>query len=139
MNLLKKTDVKRGIFFRLSSYTLYILGKYCRDERNSGIKENIVMILYKQDYLEPLTLDVELAPPDLRRDMEKTRQALDTAYAGFNNATDFDMIDSYIFEINALQQRYRHLSQLAEREGFSPAEKSGKHTPIRSWIARIFS
>ena len=97
------------------------------------------MILYKQDYLEPLTLDVELAPPDLRHDMEKTRQALDTAYAGFNNATDFDMIDSYIFEINALQQRYRHLSQLAEREGLSPEEKSGKHAPIRSWIARIFS
>lgn len=96
------------------------------------------MILYKSKFLDPLTLEVEITPSDLKQDMEKTRQALDAAYAGFNNATEFDMIDSYIFEINALQQRYRHLSQLAKKEGLPLPKKSGKHSPIRSWVAHIF-
>ena len=96
------------------------------------------MILYKSKFLDPLTLEVEITPSDLKQDMEKTRQALDTAYAGFNNATDFDMIDSYIFEINALTQRYHYLSQLAEKEDLSLSAGSHKHSPIRSWITRIF-
>ena len=96
------------------------------------------MILYKQDYIDPETLEMDLSQPDVRLDMEKTRQALDTAYAGFNNATDFDMIDSYIFEINALQQRYNHLAMIAEREGTSQPAKSSKHSSIRSWITGIF-
>lgn len=98
------------------------------------------MILYKQDFSDPETLELELEVPSLREDMEKTRKALETAYAGFNNATDFDMIDSYIFEINALKQRYNHLASLAEREDLSAGikETSGKHPSIRSWIAHVF-
>lgn len=96
------------------------------------------MILYKQAYSDPENIELEIAPPDIKTDMEKTRQALDTAYAGFNNATDFDMIDSYIFEINALQQRYNLLSALAGKESITPPEPSGKHPSIRSWVARIF-
>ena len=98
------------------------------------------MILYKQDFSDPETLELELETPSLREDMEKTRKALETAYAGFNNATDFDMIDSYIFEINALKQRYNHLASLAEKEDLSPVAKEnlGKHPSIRSWIARVF-
>ncbi len=96
------------------------------------------MILYKQNYMDPETMEMDLVPPDIKSDMEKTRQALETAYAGFNNATDFDMIDSYIFQINALQQRYHHLAALVEKDGFNRPETSGKHSAIRTWIARIF-
>ena len=96
------------------------------------------MILYKRDYIDPETMDVDLDAPNLKMDMEKTRQALEIAYAGFNNATDFDMIDSYIYEINALQQRYSHLSALAEQEGFPTPQSSCKHSPVRSWVAHIF-
>ena len=74
------------------------------------------MILYKQDYGEPMTMELDLADPDLKKDMEKTRKALEVAYSGFNNCTDFDMIDSYVFEINALQRRYHYLSSLMEKE-----------------------
>lgn len=96
------------------------------------------MILYKQRFLDPDTMGMDLETPNLRADMEKTRMALDTAYAGFNNATDFDMIDSYIFEINALKQRYNHLSELLEKEAPVQTEPSGKHSSVLSRITHIF-
>ena len=97
------------------------------------------MILFKQDFAEPLTIETDITPVNLKKAIEKTRQALDTAYAGFNNATEFDMIDSYIYEINALQHRYRHLTDLAEKEGILRETGLRKHSPIRAWVARIFS
>ena len=33
----------------------------------------------------------------------------DRAYSGFNTAHDPDLIESYVFEINALQARYSYL------------------------------
>lgn len=42
-------------------------------------------------------------------DLAKTRYALETAYAGFDNATDPDLIDCYIYELNAVQKRYKYL------------------------------
>lgn len=98
-----------------------------------------MQILFKQDTVHPYTLEMDLSSVSLKEAIEKTRQALDTAYAGFNNATDFDMIDSYIYEINALQRRYRHLTDLAEKDE-SPVSgnTSRKHAPVRTWITHIF-
>lgn len=42
-------------------------------------------------------------------DIAKTRYALETAYAGFENATDPDLIDCYIYEVNAVQKKYKYL------------------------------
>jgi len=69
-------------------------------------------ILFKKEFSTPKELDEELKLPTLLEDIEKTRTALDIAYAGFDNATDPDMIDCYIYEINALLKRYSHLSKL---------------------------
>jgi len=69
-------------------------------------------ILFKKEISTPKELDEELKLPTLLEDIEKTRTALDIAYAGFDNATDPDMIDCYIYEINALLKRYSHLSKL---------------------------
>ncbi len=69
-------------------------------------------ILFKKEINTPDNLEDNLKPPSLMEDIEKTRIALDTAYAGFDNATDPDMIDCYIYEINALLKRYSHLSKL---------------------------
>ena len=55
----------------------------------------------------------DYSPVTLRDSIEKTRQALDIAYAGFDNAIEVDLIDSYIYQINSLQKRYKHLSDLA--------------------------
>ena len=56
-------------------------------------------------------------------DLEKTRYELETAYCGFDNVTDPDLIDCYIYEVNAVMKRYRYLlnqaaalSQLPEEE-----------------------
>lgn len=39
----------------------------------------------------------------------RTRALIAQAYAGFNSAEDPDLIESYVFEINALQSRYCYL------------------------------
>ena len=95
------------------------------------------MILFKQTDYDSQKVEIELADPDLKKALQKTRRALEIAYAGFNNATDFDMIDSYIFEINSLQQKYKHLSALARREGSSEPPLH-KHSSILAGIAHIF-
>lgn len=57
---------------------------------------------------------------DIMTDIAKTRCALETAYAGFDNATDPDLIDCYIYEVNAVQKRYKYLLQEAARMNLAP-------------------
>lgn len=42
-------------------------------------------------------------------DLTKTQRELETAYAGFQYASDPDLIDCYIYEINSADLRYRYL------------------------------
>lgn len=50
--------------------------------------------------------------------MRSTQGALTRAYDGFNRAADGDLIESYVYEINALQHRYSYLlRQVRELEG----------------------
>ncbi len=81
-------------------------------------------ILFSHKFDTPRTAGEELRLPTLQEDIIKTRQALEIAYAGFDNAVDADMIDSYIFEINALLKRYKHLSALAGNANAIPLELS---------------
>lgn len=41
--------------------------------------------------------------------MRQTKRSINQAYAGFNTTRDPDLIDAYVFEINALQARYSYL------------------------------
>ena len=41
--------------------------------------------------------------------LDRTRTLIAQAYSGFNTACDGDLIESYVFEINALQARYSYL------------------------------
>lgn len=45
----------------------------------------------------------------LEHSLKETRQRLAQARAGFNAAQDGDLVESYIYEINALQSRYSYL------------------------------
>ena len=45
----------------------------------------------------------------LRESLVQTRILIHQAYAGFNSTGDSDLIDSYVFEIKALQSRYSYL------------------------------
>ena len=48
-------------------------------------------------------------------DLEKTKCELDTAYRGFDYVTDPDLIDCYIYDINAILKRYKYLLELASQ------------------------
>ena len=57
----------------------------------------------------------------LKEGLERTRTLINQAYSGFNATKDPDHIESYVFEINALQARYtyllRRVKELEGREG----------------------
>ena len=68
----------------------------------------------------------ELVPekkPTIYEELEKTKAALEIAYSGFDNVTDPDLIDSYIYEVNAIMKRYRYLLQRAAEQSPLPQEK----------------
>ena len=50
----------------------------------------------------------------LLEDIEKTKYALDCAYSNFENVVDPDLIDGSIYELKAVQMRYRFLLRQAE-------------------------
>ena len=83
-------------------------------------------------------IEEDLAPLDLKESIRKTRQALDIAYAGFDNAIENDLIDSYIYEINALQKRYQHLTELAASQPVRQEKTLYQHSPIRALVSHVF-
>ena len=46
---------------------------------------------------------------ELMQSLSHTRTLINQAYGGFNSASDGDLIESYVFDINALQARYNYL------------------------------
>jgi len=49
------------------------------------------------------------ARQELMDSLNHTRTLINQAYGGFNTTSDSDLIESYVFEINALQARYNYL------------------------------
>lgn len=95
-------------------------------------------IFYQQNFdcVQPITED--LSPLNLKESIEKTRQALEIAYAGFDYAVDIDLIDSYIYEINALQKKYEHLINLAATHITEQPKRLYQHSPIRALVSHVF-
>lgn len=50
----------------------------------------------------------------LINEINKTKIALEAAYSNFENVVDPDLIDSCIYEMNAVQNRYRFLLKQAK-------------------------
>lgn len=50
-----------------------------------------------------------MARENLIKEIEDLNQALETANSNFENVCDPDLIDSYIYEMNAISFRYRYL------------------------------
>lgn len=46
-------------------------------------------------------------------DLRLTRAELEIAYSGFDNVTDPDLIDCYIYKVNAVLMRYKFLMEKA--------------------------
>ncbi|MEY8522184.1 DUF2508 family protein [Lachnospiraceae bacterium 38-10] len=49
----------------------------------------------------------------LLNDLKLTRAELEIAYSGFDNVTDPDLIDCYIYKVNAVLKRYKFLMEKA--------------------------
>jgi hypothetical protein len=101
-------------------------------------KEFGMKIFYKQSVNAVLPVEEDLTSLNLKDSIEKTRQALEIAYSGFNNVIDADLIDSYIYEINALQKRYHHLTELAEKLPDAEPAALYSHSPIRALVSHVF-
>ena len=46
---------------------------------------------------------------ELMNSLTQTRTLINQAYGGVNTTSDSDLIESYVYEINALQARYNYL------------------------------
>ena len=103
-----------------------------------GGKEKRMKTYFRQRSGTDSATQEDYAPLTLKDSIERTRRALGDAYAGFDNAVDADLIDSYIYEINSLQKRYKHLTDLAAMES-APEEKLYKHSTVRALISHVLS
>lgn len=87
-------------------------------------------------------VEEELGCPSLRESIEKTRGALEAAYAGFDYAVDPDLIDCYIYEINAQLKKYKYLSDLAAREHMLRTDEepqcSDQKSPVHALVGHVF-
>jgi len=66
---------------------------------------------------------------DLMAELEKTKNALESAYSVFENVTEPDLIDCSIYQINAIQLRYKFLLERAKQYGHDTA---GEAAPIHT-------
>lgn len=95
-------------------------------------------LIFHHNYETPEYLEEDYSPVDLQNSIEKTRRNLEIAYAGFDNAIEVDLIDSYIYEINSLQKRYKHLTDLAAAESATESQPLCQHSPIRALVSHVF-
>lgn len=75
----------------------------------------------------------------LLSDLEKTKKALEIAYAGFDSVTEPDLIDCYIYEVNSVLKRYKFLMEQAAKLSPLPEEKKNlsslsTETPVTSLV-----
>ena len=56
----------------------------------------------------------------LMQSLTHTRVLINQAYSSFNTACDPELVESYVFEINALQSRYSYLLRRIKELGAVP-------------------
>ena len=81
---------------------------FFRQSSNHSAQADIIVDCHK------MTIHEELA---------QTKFALEIAYSNFDNVTDPDLIDCYIYEVNAVLKRYRYLLEQAAEMNLLPEEK----------------
>ncbi len=77
----------------------------------------------------------------LLEDLEKTKCELDTAYRGFDFVTDPDLIDCYIYDINATLKRYKHLLEeisALNQETETISYLSDTKSPVTAFLSQTF-
>ncbi len=69
-----------------------------------------------------LKLQQEEKRRSLLEDIETIKRAHAAALSHLENTTDPDLIDSYIYELNAVQVRYKFLLKLAKKNNITNIE-----------------
>ncbi len=73
--------------------------------------------------------ETDEAREQLLESLARTRLQIHQAYAAFNSAGDPDLIESYVFEINALQSRYSYLLRRVKELDEAPARTDVPELP----------
>lgn len=82
------------------------------------------------------TLDeTEIKRNALLDDLKKTKQALEIAYIGFDNVTEPDLIDCYIYELNSVLKRYKFLLEQVNDLNLIPETSLSTESPISTLIS----
>jgi hypothetical protein len=63
---------------------------------------------------------VERSKMTIRDELAQAKYALENDYSGFDNVTDPDLIDCYIYELNAVMKRYKFLLEKAAETELLP-------------------
>ncbi|OGO83878.1 MAG: hypothetical protein A2Y22_01880 [Clostridiales bacterium GWD2_32_59] len=50
--------------------------------------------------------------------VNKARKELDMAYKNFDNVSDTDLVDCYIYEVQSIQKKYEYLLKQAKKLNF---------------------
>lgn len=66
---------------------------------------------------------VDCRKMSIHEELAQARYALEIAYSNFDNVTDPDLIDCYIYEVNAILKRYKYLIEQAAEKNLLPEEK----------------
>lgn len=66
--------------------------------------------------------EIEQKRLSIREELLEAKHALEIAYSGFDNVTDPDLIDCYIYEVNAVMKRYKFLLEQAAKINLLPEE-----------------
>lgn len=69
---------------------------------------------------------VDCRKMSLREELAQTRYALEIAYSNFDNVTDPDLIDCYIYEVNAILKRYKYLIEQAAEKNLLPEDEQNE-------------
>lgn len=70
--------------------------------------------MFSKLFLKPQKTPYELEMELLKSQLSETKSALEAAYSNFENVLDPDLIDCYIYELNAVQKRYKFLLNQAK-------------------------
>lgn len=73
--------------------------------------------------MENADIIVDCQKLTIREELAQTRYALEIAYSNFDNVTDPDLIDCYIYEVNAVLKRYKYLLEQAAELKLLPEDK----------------
>lgn len=89
--------------FPESCYTYTIPNVSARSNSKQRKRGNLLFPFIKQES------QTDANYQNLLDNLTQTMNSLHLAYENFENATDPELIDSYIYEVNAIQMRYKFL------------------------------